>query len=72
MVIPWVMPYMRYTIHYIDEEWNLQTQTLGIKYVPDNHTGDVVESAMINSLDEWGLDPPQKQICITTDNGAKL
>ena len=65
------MPYMGYTVHYIDEEWNLQTQTLGTKYVPDNHTGDVIASAMTNTLDEWGLDP-KKQVCITTDNSANI
>ena len=64
-------PYMGYTVHYIDEEWNLQTRTLGTKYVPENHTGDVIASAMTNTLDEWGLDP-KKQVCITTDNGANI
>ena len=52
------MPYMGCIVH---EEWNLQTQTLGTKYVSDNHTGDVMESAMINTLDEGGWIPQRSK-----------
>ena len=32
-----MMPYMGFTTHYIDEEWNLQTQTLRTKSAKQSH-----------------------------------
>ncbi len=31
-------PYMEFTLHWIDSEWKLHSQNLGMKFVPDNHT----------------------------------
>ena len=33
-------PYMSYTIHYITEEWELQSIALGTLYFPEDHTGE--------------------------------
>ena len=32
-------PYMSYTIHYITEEWELQSTALGTLYFPEDHNG---------------------------------
>ena len=34
-------PYMSYTIHYITEEWELQSIALGTLYFPEDHTGEI-------------------------------
>jgi hypothetical protein len=64
-------PYMGYTLHWIDLEWNLQCRTLGTKFVPENHTAEQLGKTMNHILTHWKLDA-EKQIAITTDNGAKI
>ena len=34
-------PYLGFTLHWIDDQWNLQNRCLGTKYVPEAHTADV-------------------------------
>ncbi len=64
-------PYMGYTLHWIDLEWNLQCRTLGTKSVPENHTAEQLGKTMNDILTHWKLDAA-KQIAITTDNDANI
>ncbi len=64
-------PYMSYTIHFIDEEWNLQSISLGTHYLPEDHTATILGEAMESVLQEWDL-KAEHQVAITTDNGANI
>ena len=44
------------TVHYIDTEWNLQSHCLQANYMPEDHTGEKLQDALIMSFDEWNLD----------------
>jgi len=60
------IPYLSYTIHYIDKEWNLQSKCLSTFQRHEN-----LKEALISALSHWGLDP-EKQTCITTDSGSNI
>ena len=64
-------PYMSYTIHFIDDEWKLQSISLGTHYLPEDHTAIVISEALESKLDEWNLNP-SNQVCLTTDNGSNI
>lgn len=64
-------PYLGYTVHHIDHEWNLKNHTLGTRFVPQDHNADILGIAMKELLKDWYLDP-QNQVCVTTDNGANI
>lgn len=66
-----LIPYMGYTIHWIDSDWNLNTRNLGTRYVPENHTANNLAESMHDILSYWKLDE-SKQVAITTDNGANV
>ena len=62
-------PYMGFTIHWIDSDWDLKSRSLGTWYVPEDHTGDNIGCVMEDFLCHWEL-CVDKQLAITTDNGA--
>ncbi|XP_046873195.1 E3 SUMO-protein ligase ZBED1-like [Hypomesus transpacificus] len=64
-------PYMSLTIHYITADWTLQSKCLETRYIPQNHTADVLAEALQSALADWELDE-HKMACITTDNGANI
>ena len=64
-------PYMSYTIHYITEEWELQSIALGTLYFPEDHTGENLSDAIKETLQSWNLDS-KNQVCLTTDNGSNV
>ena len=66
-----LLPYMGYTIHWIDSDWNLKSRNLGTRYVPENHTADNLAESMNDILSYWKLDET-KQVVMTTDNGANV
>ena len=66
-----LIPYMGYTIHWIDSDWNLNTRNLGTRYIPENHTTDNLAESMHDILLHWKLHE-SKQVAITTDNGANV
>ena len=59
-----LLPYMGYTIHWIDSDWNLKSRNLGTRYVPENHTADNLAESMNDILSYWKLDET-KQVAIT-------
>ncbi len=48
-------PYMSLTIHYIDEDWGLQSRCLQTAYFPDDHTADILSAGMEDALASWDL-----------------
>ena len=44
-------PYMRYTIHFIDNGWILQSRCLQAQFFPESHTGENIAEAILNALD---------------------
>ena len=64
-------PYLSYTIHFIDKQWNLCAKCLQTHYMPEAHTGINLQEALESTLSQWGLDL-EKQVCITTDSGWNI
>ena len=64
-------PYIGFTLHWIDNEWVLQNRCLGMKYVPEEHTGLQLACCLDEILTDWRLDE-KKMAAITTDNGANI
>ena len=64
-------PYLSYTIHYIDKNWNMCCKCLQTHYMPEAHTAVNLQEALTSSLEQWNLDP-DKQVAITTDSGANI
>ncbi len=64
-------PYLSLTIHFVDEDWNLQSKCLQTAYCPEDHTGEVIAQGMIEALASWGLSE-NRQVCITTDSGTNM
>ena len=64
-------PYISYTVHYIDGEWTMKSHCLQTHYMPEDHTGENVKEAMLQTLQDWCLDK-DRQVAITTDNGANM
>ena len=66
-----LMPYMSYTVHFINEDWELESLSLGTHFLPEDHTAPILAEAMQSTLVEWKLQSSQ-QSCLTTDNGANI
>lgn len=64
-------PYLSYTVHFIGEDWDLQSVCLETLYLPEDHSADNLAEAFENVLDQWQLDA-SKQMCVTTDNGRNV
>ena len=50
-------PYMSYTVHFIDQEWNLQSWCLQTLFVPQDHNANNLADVMEETVESWGLDP---------------
>ena len=68
---PGMTPFISYTVHFIDSEWNLRNRCLQTQFIPEDHTGDNLGEAMKMTLECWNLDA-SNQVCLTTDNGSNL
>ena len=66
-----LIPYFSYTIHFVDDEWNIQSLSLGTHFLPADHTAEILAEAMESTLREWELKPSQ-QVSLTTDNGSNI
>ncbi|XP_063742293.1 E3 SUMO-protein ligase ZBED1-like [Eleginops maclovinus] len=64
-------PYLSLTVHFISDEWVLESHCLQTSYFPDDHTGELLAAGLQEALDSWGLSE-QKLVAITTDNGANI
>ncbi|KAF7214478.1 zinc finger BED domain-containing protein 1-like, partial [Nothobranchius furzeri] len=64
-------PYLSLTIHYMDKEWTLQSTCLQTAYFPEDHTAEIISRGLEDALESWNLSK-DRQVCITTDNGANI
>ena len=64
-------PYLSYTIHFVGNNWSLDTRCLQVLYLPKDHNGQNIAEALEGALDSWNLDA-SRQVCITTDNGSNI
>ena len=61
-------PYLTFTCHFIDRNWELQSFCLQTHYMPEDHTADNIQEALSDTLQVWKLDA-SKLVGITTDSG---
>ena len=64
-------PYLSYTVHFIDNNWNLHAKCLQTHYIPEAHTGVNLKEVLASSLNQWHLNP-DNQVAITTDSGTNI
>lgn len=64
-------PYLCFTIHYVDTQWNLQTHCLQAHYLPEDHTGVQLQDALSVTLEQWDLNE-SKLTAITTDSASNI
>lgn len=64
-------PYISLTIHYIDDNWKLQSQFLQTSYFPDDQTVEIIAAWLREALSSWGL-KELRQVCRTTDSGSNM
>ena len=66
-----MLPYMSYTIHFLDNDWQMQNRCLETQFLPEDHTRENLAEAIKVTLESWDLDM-NNQICLTTDNGTNI
>ena len=60
--------YLSLTAHYVDENWNLQSRILNLRFMPPSHTGQLLAEKFIGLLKEWGIE--RKVFSLTVDNAS--
>ena len=48
-------PYLAMTVHFVDNEWVLQSYCLQTLFVPENHTAENLVPVLQGVLESWGL-----------------
>ena len=64
-------PFMSFTMHFIDDHWQLKTFCLDSVPIVDDHTGQNLADAVQDILVNWELDSANL-ICAPTDNGSNF
>ena len=64
-------PYLSFTVHFIDDDWMLQSFCLDTVPLFEDHTGQNIAEAIDDILENWGLSK-EKLVAITTDNGSNF
>nr|XP_061801662.1 E3 SUMO-protein ligase ZBED1-like [Nerophis lumbriciformis] len=64
-------PYFSVAVHFITDDWVLQSHCLQTSYFPDDHTEEILAAGLQEALDSWGLSD-KKLMAITTDNGDNI
>ena len=64
-------PYLSYTIHFIDDDWQLQSYCLDTVPLFEDHTGQNIAEAILDILENWGLNR-ENLVATTTDNGSNF
>ena len=63
--------FISFTIHFIDDKWELKTFCLDTVPILHDHTGQNLAEAIQDILANWKLDPANL-ICTTTDNKSNF
>ena len=64
-------PYLCYTVHFLDSNWELQSISLETVPLFTDHTGENIVESIQDILANWNL-PPEKLVVTTTDNGSNF
>ena len=64
-------PFLTFTIHFIDNKWELKTFCLDTVPILQDHTGQNLAEAVQDALANWVLNSANL-ICATTDNGSNF
>ena len=65
------IPFMSFTIHFIDSAWNLKSYCLGTIHLGDEHSGENIAAAITELLNDWELNADHL-VATTTDNGTNM
>ena len=63
------IPFMSFTVHFVDSEWVLRSYCLDTLPSYEDHTGENIAAALQDILENWNLST-EKLIATTTDNGS--
>ena len=55
-----MVPYISYTVHFIDGTWKLKCRCLQMQFLPDDHKGENLAEALLSALDSWDLKADQQ------------
>ena len=66
-----IIPYLTFTVHFIDCHWSLCSFCLETLPLFKDHTGENIADAICDVLSNWNLDP-RNLIATTTDNGSNF
>lgn len=64
-------PFITFTVHFIDNSWQLRSKCLSTVLILDDHTGENVKDAITEILSDWNLDL-SKLVAITTDSASNM
>ena len=63
------VPFMSFTVHFIDEDWILRSYCLDTIPSYEDHTGENIAGALQDVLENWQLSS-EKLVATTTDNAS--
>lgn len=66
-----LLPYISYTVHFINSSWEYTSRNLETCFLPVDHTGENIAEAIRSVNDTWNLSR-EKLVCMTTDNGTNV
>ena len=64
-------PYITYTCHFIDQQWELKSYCLQTPYLPQDHNATNIKEVLTETLELWKLETA-KLVGITTDSGSNI
>ena len=64
-------PFISYTVHFINHNWELCSRSLQTMFMPEQHTGENIAEAIQATLEAWGLQEAH-QVCLTSDSGSNV
>ena len=62
---------MTFTVHFINDKWELKSHCLQTHYLPVDHTGTNIAEVLQETVQLWDLDE-DKLMGITTDSGSNV
>ena len=62
---------MSFTLHFVDEDWELQSLAFSASFLPEDHTADVLVDTLKETMHEWSLDS-DNLVCLTTNSGSSI
>lgn len=64
-------PYMSLTIHFINDDFQMNSRCLQTVFFPEDHTREALAQGLKDALINWKLEE-KNLVCITTDNGSNI